>query len=275
MTLVRADRIGAGQYRIELETEPRAVHAGRPVRLRLKVRNQQTGELVRDFAIAHDRRYHLFVISQDLEHYDHVHPEQDADGSWVIDTTLPKPGYYKIYSDFLPAGGTPQVQSLPLVTAGYTGDLASSSARLVPDRALTQTVGGISVTLELAAGGPVAGRPETLTYRMRDARTGAPVTDMEPYLGAWGHTVVMSEDALQFVHAHPVEEVPAATSDVRGGPTLTFKAALPTHGRYRVWTQIKRGGELATAVFTIEVMAAKQRASGTAMPTSGGRGRTP
>nr|MBA2303730.1 hypothetical protein [Acidobacteriota bacterium] len=49
--------------------------------------------------------------------------------------------------------------------------------------------------------------------------------------------------------AHPVESLSAG----RGGPALTFKAALPTSGTYRIWTQLKRPGEVSTAVFTVHV----------------------
>jgi hypothetical protein len=38
-----------------------------------------------------------------------------------------------------------------------------------------------------------------------------------------------------------------------GGPELTFKATLPESGNYRIWTQIKRRGEVSTAVFTVAV----------------------
>ena len=85
----------------------------------------------------HERQYHLFVISQDMTHFQHIHPELQADGTWVIDVTLPKAGYYKVLSDFLPAGGASQFIARPLVTAGYTGDLAGDSARLTLDASPT------------------------------------------------------------------------------------------------------------------------------------------
>jgi hypothetical protein len=221
------------------------------------VRDRNEGHVVRDFAVVHEKRYHLFVISQDLEHYDHVHPSQDDDGSWVAEVMLPREGQYKVYSDFMPSGGAPQVIAVPLVIGNHATDGPSRIAALVPDRVLRKAVGNMSVTLDLPEGGLVAGRNETLVYHMIDARTGASVTDIEPYLGAWGHTVVMSEDTHQFVHAHPVETMAADDGAAGGGPTLTFKAIFPTPGRYRVWTQMKRGGELSTAVFTIAVAAAK------------------
>ena len=92
------------------------------------------GEPFTKFETVHERQYHLFVISQDMEHFQHIHPEQQADGTWAIDVTLPKAGYYKVLSDFMPAGGASQLIARPLVTAGYAGDLAGDSARLVAGR---------------------------------------------------------------------------------------------------------------------------------------------
>ncbi|HVL69701.1 MAG TPA: hypothetical protein VM364_20760 [Vicinamibacterales bacterium] len=237
---------------MEIRTEPHPPAAGRPVRLRITVRDPDTHEVVADFEEVHEKRFHLFVISHDLTHYDHLHPEQERDGVWVLDAVLPRPGFYKLFADFLPQGGTPQVIPHSLVTSGFSGDLASSAARLVPDAELKVRVGGMLVELVLPEGGLVAGRDEKLLYVLADARTGAPITDVEPYLGAWGHTLIMSEDTLHVVHAHPLELLPPE-SGARGGPRLTFKALLPKPGMYRIWSQISRRGEVQTTVFTVRV----------------------
>ena len=226
---------------------------GRPVRMTLTVRDVDTNAIVRDFTVVHEKRFHLFVLSQDLTHYEHVHPDPQPDGSFALDVTLPEAGSYRLFADFLPEGGTPQVISHTLATQGSTGH-PFSTARLVPDTELRKTVGSMAVQLTLPAGGLAAGREERFAYQVTDARTGQPVRDIEPYLGAWGHSLIMSEDLEHYVHAHPLEsgtDQPGA----QGGPSLTFKATLPQAGRYRIWTQIKRGGEVSTAVFTVSAAA--------------------
>ncbi len=251
MTLVSIDPLAMLEYRLDVETSPQPV-AGRPIRLTLTVRDANTTAIVRDFAVVHEKRFHLFVLSQDLNHYDHVHPEQQPDGSFALDVTLPHDGYYRLFADFLPEGGTPQVIPRTLVTQGFAGDLSSSMARLVADDVLRKTAGNMSVQLTLPGSGLVAGRDEKFAYHLTDARTGQPVRDVEPYLGAWGHSLIMSEDTQHFVHAHPVEHLPEQPA-AQGGPDLTFKAMLPKPGRYRIWTQIKRRGVVSTATFTVAV----------------------
>jgi hypothetical protein len=251
MALVRA-AVEARDYAVEMETAPRAPRAGAPVRLRFTVRHPGDGGAVREFAVVHDKPYHLFVISQDLEEYQHVHPRPQADGSLTVEVTLGRPGYYRVYSDFLPVGGTPQVIPGALVTADAAADLASSTARLVPDLTLERRQDQVLATLDLPRAGLVAGREEKVGLHVRDGKTGTPVRDLEPYLGAYGHALVMSEDTLHYVHAHPVESlVPGAAT--AGGPDLTFKALLPKPGRYRIWIQVRRAGVVSTLPFTVNV----------------------
>ena len=76
-----------------------------------------TGEPVKKFELVHDRPYHLFVISQDMQFFEHIHPEESDDGTWSIEVTLPRPGYYDVLSDFMPSGGSAQFLARPLVTA--------------------------------------------------------------------------------------------------------------------------------------------------------------
>jgi hypothetical protein len=253
MALVPADPLAAREYDVEIDVGDRGAVAGQPFRLAIAVRDPDTHAIVREFTEVHEKLFHMFVISQDLTHYDHVHPEQQADGTWALDVTLPRPGYYKIYSDFLPAGGTPQVIARPLVTRGFDGDLASSSASLVPDGSLRGTAGRMSVALQLPPTGLVAGRQETFVYTITDLATGEAVNDIQPYLGAWGHSVIMSEDTVNLVHAHPAETLPAPDEEAGGGPTLTFKALLPKPGTYRIWTQLKRDDVVSTVAFTVAV----------------------
>jgi hypothetical protein len=252
MTLAPADPFDAREYVVEIAARPAAPVQGVPVRLRLTVREPLTRTIVRDFVDVHEKRYHLFVIGQDLEHYDHLHPMQQADGSYLVDVTLPRAGYYRLYSDFLPLGGMPQVVSSVLATAGFPGDLASAAPHLVPDTT-PRTAGGMRVSLRLPSDGLAAGRTEKLEYHVAEAGTGEPVTDLEPYLAAFGHTLILSEDSLHYVHAHPIELLPDGQGPIRGGPDLTFQALLPRPGRYRLWTQLKRGGVVSTVSFTVDV----------------------
>ena len=166
---------------------------------------------------------------------------------------MPRAGLYKIYSDFYPSDGTPQVLQQHIATAGYKPDLVGATPRLVADTTFVKTVDGLKVELKLEPEQVIAGQPVALKYHLTDAKTGALVRDLLPYLGAMGHTLILSEDQADYVHSHPEEEVApdADRSKLRGGPDVTFNAFLPRPGNYRVWTQFQRGDRLTTVSFTI------------------------
>ncbi|KAF9108210.1 hypothetical protein BGX30_008661, partial [Mortierella sp. GBA39] len=78
------------------------------------------------------------------------------------------------------------------------------AAPVKPDGERVKTVDGLQVTLDFDR--LAAGQELMLTYTIEDAGTGAPVTDLQPYLGAVGHVVILSEDAEQYLHVHPMDE---------------------------------------------------------------------
>jgi len=185
---------------------------------------------------------------------------------------LPRPGYYKVLSDFLPSGGSSQFIARPLVTAGYTGDLLGSSAHLEPDRSPTKTVDDITAEVAYDPQRFVAGLYGHLTFHLSDAVTGQPIKDLQTYLGAFGHTLIMSEDMVDYVHSHPLDILAKPDDDggppqflippgsdlekLRGGPDVTFEGLMPKPGRHRPWTQFRRHDKVYTFAFTFDAVAA-------------------
>ena len=72
----------------------------------------------------------------------------------------------------------------------------------LPSRASSYSVDGYDVTL---AGTPVAGKESELTFRVSRGRR-QPVTDLQPYLGAFGHLVSLRGGDLAYLHTHPAQE---------------------------------------------------------------------
>ena len=254
MALIRGNPFDTREYALEMKTSPAAVRAGVPVRMEFTVRHPGTAKLVDSFELVHDKRFHLFVISQDMTEFQHIHPEPQANGSWAIDVTLPKAGYYWIISDFVPTGGSPQFVARPLITAGFGGDVGTGAARLTPDTQLIKTLDGITATVAYEPGTLLAGEYGHLMFSLRDAATNQPVSDLQPYLGAFGHTLIMSEDMRDAVHSHPSPGPDSDVSRGRGGPNVTFEGYMPRPGVYRAWTQFLRNDRLTTFTYTFRVL---------------------
>ena len=254
MALVTVRPSVAGVYGLRVVSEPARPRPGAPARLRFVVSHPQTGEQVKGYVLNHEKFFHLFVVSEDMSDYQHLHPQLEPDGSFTVEAALARPGLYHLHADFFPVGGTPQVIRRRLSTADSGGaSRRPSPARLTPDAELTKAVDGLRVTLDLGGREPEAGALVPLRFRLADARTGEPARDLEPYLGAWGHTLILNADQSEYLHSHPTAEVSAAADrdQLRGGPEVEFKTMFPAAGLYRVWTQFRRAGKVVTVSFTL------------------------
>jgi hypothetical protein len=207
-------------------------------RLRLAVTNPSTRAIVRRFSIVHERPLHLFLVSAGLEYFAHEHPVPQGDGVFMIDVNLPKPGPYMAIAEFLPEGGTPQTFQ-PMFT---TGEAFARPANPAIDNA-PKIVDGVRVSLD--ASGVRAGDSRALAFRIEDAASGAAITDLEPYLGASAHLLLVPADLTEAVHGHPTEDAQ--------GPAVSFAPLVPRAGRYKIWIQFQRAGHVSTAAFVIQV----------------------
>lgn len=252
MAFVVGNPLDTREYELDFVTSPAAVTAGKPFTIKLKVRDGGN-EAITKFEEVHDKRYHLFIISRDMSVFEHVHPAQQPDGTWELEARLPKPGYYNIVSDFLPTGGAPQVIMRSLITADFTGDARSNEVEIQPDTIFEKTLNGITAKVDFEPRPLLAGEHGHLTFNLTDAATGQPVTDLQPYLGAFGHTLIMSEDQVNAVHSHPTPDLSNDISRGLGGPRVMFEGYFPTAGEYRAWTQFLRHDQITTFSFAFRV----------------------
>jgi hypothetical protein len=196
------------------------------------------GETVRDFETEHTKRLHLIAVRRDLTGFQHLHPRQDADGSWSTDLELPDAGAYRVFADFRPAGGTATTLASDVLVGG------TSAPRALPAPATAVQVDGYDVSLRTDSA--TAGREATLTYTI--SRDGRPVA-VEPYLGASGHLVALRAGDLAYLHVHPLD----------GGADagrIAFAATYPSAGSYRLFLQFRHEGRVHTAALTQEVATA-------------------
>ena len=133
---------------------------------------------------------------------------------------------------------------------GHGGSL-DDGATEPADAATTETVtvDGYEVLL---TGTPTAGAVSELGLTVR--RDGRPVTDLDPYPGAFGHLVAIRGDDLSDLLVHPVGDAPADAGD-RGGPEVAFAVEIPAPGEYRLIFDFAHDGTVHTAAFTVHVPA--------------------
>ena len=210
-----------------------------------------SGDQARDFAVIHEKLFHLFVISRDLEEFAHIHPERHADGSFTIEHTLPKPGHYQLFADFLPLGGGSQITGIPIATAGVDTDIIAARAKLTPDAALAKTVDGVEIEVLNERSTILGGEEVDLMFKFTDA-----ATERAAHRPAALSRRVRASRHPQRGHDRIRARPPARGNAARsaapptGGPEVLYDALLPKPGRYRAWLQFQRKGKLSTVVFT-------------------------
>lgn len=253
MTLVPGDPMATADYVMRVTMAPRAPKPGQAVKFRFAALHPLTGAVVKDFAEVHDRLFHLFIVSRDMTQWSHVHPELQQDGSFILEHTIPTAGHWALFSDFMPIGGGPQLIVTPFSTAGYEGDLTSSIPTLTPDTSYTKSADGVTVSLQVTPAKMISGEETDIPIHFTDEKTGEPVKNLQRYLGAFGHAMMLSDDMTEHVHAHPEEMLEGTAVTEGGGPDLTFHALFPKPGVYRIWLQYQRNGKLSTIPFTVRV----------------------
>lgn len=260
-------------FRIDFKTEPAAVNAGTPAVLSFTVKDKQNAT-IKDLQIVHEKPMHLLIVSKDLAEFYHIHPEQSADGSYKVTHSFPNGGEYKLYADFTPHESKQIVEQIDLRVAGAE----RAKVALERDAKFEKTVDSLRVVMK-PDGDLRSGQALMLNFKMFDAKTGKPATDLQNYLGELAHFVIISEDMKDFVHAHPMSadehatggghhddsgskpHSHAAKTAARSASEVAAHVAFPRAGLYKIWAQFQRGGRVIDVPFVVQVAQGQQTAA--------------
>lgn len=250
LVTVKDDRKGVKvvkPYKIELIDFPAHLRSGQAVNLKLAIKDSKAGVRVRQFDISHTKALHLMLVSKDLSWFVHEHPTAHPDGTFTLTQTFPMGGDYLIFADTAPKDKGSQIVSTPVHIEGSPGIWRP---KLIPTLGPV-SANGFSAKLRFLDNPIPVGKSTLLSFALKDDKTGKPVTDLEPYLGAHGHLMIIHQDGQVFVHSHPAEG-PEAEKRLRKGE-IQFMARFPKAGIYKAWVQFQRHGKVATLPFVFVV----------------------
>jgi hypothetical protein len=219
------------EYPLSLTVEPAAIRPGDEAHLTLRVFDPENNR-VQHFETVHEKLVHLFVVSEDLEFFAHVHPVLQPDGSFIYQMRLPKSGMYRLLADYYPTGSTPQLAVETLYVQGppHSAHLLASLAPQVGEN--------LTASLRLEPVELTAGLEARLYYTLE------PGSGLEKYLGAWAHMLIASEDLVDLIHLHPF---------LTDGANIQFNMIFPRPGNYKIWSQFQRLGVVNTIAFCVKV----------------------
>lgn len=199
----------------------------------------RSGTAVTAYERQHEKELHLIVVRSDGTQFRHVHPVLGTTtGTWSIPWAWAEAGTYRVFTDFAAEGGD-------AVTLTRTVDVAGSFTPVASATSRETTIDGFDARI---SGDLVPGDASELTVTI--SRDGAPVTTLQPYLGAYGHLVALREGDLAYLHVHPEGDVPA--SGAVSGPEVRFAAHVPTAGRYLLYFDFQVSGAVHSAAFVLD-----------------------
>lgn len=221
-------------------TVPADIAPDRSIPLEILITDAE-GKSVSQFDIFQEKLLHAIAVSNDLQSYDHIHPDYQENGKFKTNITFPKPGDYTIFLDYKPAGEAERV-SLVAVSVPGTPEAAPQ-----PDFAREKTIDTTKVELNLDTQVLKANEDVMVQFTLKDA-SGNPV-ELQPYLGERGHLVIVQKgDRLtdsSYLHSHAMKESPTGQ--------VQFHTQFPETGQYKMWGQFNRNGQILTADFWVNV----------------------
>ena len=195
------------------------------------------GEPVTAYDVEHEKQLHLIAVRRDFTSFQHVHPEMAPDGTWSTELDL-TPGQWRLFADFKATDAEALTLGADLAVDGVYRPVHHT------EETRTAKVGDYAVALE---GNLAAGADAKLSLSVE--RNGRPVTDLEPYLGAYGHLVALRDGDLAYLHVHP--DGTPGDGTTQPGPEVVFYAAVPSAGTYHLYLDFKHQGVVRTAAFAV------------------------
>ena len=215
----------------------------------------------------HEKPIHLIVVSEDLSEFSHIHPERALGDRYTVVHTFAHGGHYRLYAEFTPPGEGPRLETFDVQVSGPP----KPAVPLAVTAHTQQSPEGLQAELTTAAS-LRAGVDYTLSFRLNSN------AGLQPYLGAWGHFVLIGNEHHDFIHAHPMQlgqpvrepSAPHTHSAIPTGTlppeTIDVPVAFPRAGLYKLWAQFQVNGEVQIVPFVLRVLADTRSTKPQAIP---------
>jgi hypothetical protein len=201
---------------------------------------------------------HLIIVRDDLAYIIHDHPPIPPDGHLRQTVTFPAPGPYRVLVDIYPniPGGQPNFQLLQNVNV-----LGPYHPIKLPPFKPDLIVDGYHFDMQGHA--PVhAIQAEFLHVNVTDAH--GHNVHFVPWFGALAHAIFFHEGSLDYFHTHICAPNAPNCGSLAGAPKITGSSSAPgkltigvllaVPGTWRLFLQMKLGGRIVTAPYTLHVV---------------------
>lgn len=222
------------EFHLDLGVVPRPPTPGQPAALQFFIHDPWKDRPVASYNVVHEKLFHAFVVSEDLQFFRHAHPTVVDDGVFQLPITFPTGGMFRVLGDFYPAGATPQLATQTIVVPGAAPPPVTLSRDYSPKSSENMRVSLVTIPEQAVAG-----------MRTQLRFTLDPTAGLEKYLGAWAHMLAASDDLIDMIHQHPFR--------VDEQQMVEFEMVFPRPQVYRVWVQFQRKSVVNTVHFDVPV----------------------
>lgn len=234
-----------GNITMNLVTNPSRIDAGKAVELAFTPKDKSDSTVVVELQETHEKLIHVIAVNEELTWFDHIHAEPDNTGAYKVRATFPAPGKYLVYADYKSTGGGPQTDRLEV---NVLGNKNVSSQHHHRAKVTTETDG---YSLSIQDGANLQTGSVSLPIILEKDGKKVQRADIQNYLGAVAHIILIGQDDKDFVHIHP------ESTEIS---PIHAHADISKPGLYRMWVQFQTDGKVHTADFTLNF---EQRANTT------------
>lgn len=223
-------------FEVKLSSNPEAIEAGKSAKLSISITEDGKNTAM---DVVHEMKLHLLVMNEELTWFNHIHPEEQTDGTFNISETFPGGGKYLLFVDYKPKGASGKVKMLEIDVKG----IPLKTSKIATEK-LVSKVDNYTVTLTNGKD-LKTDRGQLLKFTVEKEGKKLEEKDIQPYLGANAHIVMIAKETKDFLHIHPISD--------KKFP-IYAETQVKKAGLYRMWVQFKIDGIVRTADFTVNVL---------------------
>lgn len=220
---------------MNLVTNPDRIEAGKEAELAFTPKDKSDSTVVVKLQEAHKKKIHVIVVNEELTWFDHIHAEPDK-GAYKVTETFPAAGKYLVYADYKSTVGGLQTDRLEV---NVKGNKNTSSHHKHQAKIKSETNG---YSLSIPNGKHLTTGSVSLPIILEKDGKKVERADIENYLGAVAHIILIRLDDKDFVHIHP------ESTEIS---PIHAHADISKPGLYRMWVQFQTNGKVHTADFTL------------------------
>lgn len=249
MDLVAFKKNETAEFEVKISSVPEFIEACKPAIFSFSItKNGENAQL----DIAHEMKIHLLLVNEELTWFDHIHPAGQPDGTYTVTETFPGGGKFLLFTDYKPTGASQRFYKQEIEVKGAP---LPNKEEVVTK--FVSTVDGYIVTLWNGHDIKI-NKSQALQFSVEKGGKELQENEIQNYLGAKAHIVVISKSDKNFLHIHSVYN-------------SRFPIYAETHinkiGIYRMWVQFQIDEKVHTADFTVNVAEGEKTETGHGHPT--------